>query len=441
MATIVNDRDVLLQAASPRVMPTTLPGNVTVPPGQLGNGQLPGGVTVPPGNLGSGALPGSVSVPALSVTGTLQTYQLSAAVVTTANLSAQNISANQIVSGTISTSRLASDVITAGNLSAQNIYASQVVAGSFAGKTFTGGTFSGVSIIGSATIQIPNCVELYSNYASFNVAVFFPAGGVFVGPAGTPDTSISGVSGVTLIAGYNFYSSGYVTMKGRAQNNRSTLWVESFPGTSEAHAIWGIRRNANSESDASITAAGIVGSASGHSFYTYRGTVGPFTASHDALIPKDVPTEMGMVLEDVSCIARKGISDALFSVRPVHGVTSKRRAGVVSSRRPLSEFVPAALCGGFDDKGRAIKPEAWGELCAKYDHVTMNAVGEGHVLVCGANGDIEQGDFITSSGLPGIGMRQDGDGLMAYTIAQARESIHFDSPTDVRLVACYYHCG
>ncbi|MGT2493142.1 hypothetical protein ACU4GD_28190 [Cupriavidus basilensis] len=59
----------------------------------------------------------------------------------------------------------------------------------------------------------------------------------------------------------------------------------------------------------------------------------------------------------------------------------------------------------------------------------------------GANGDIGQGDFISSSGTPGIGMRQDGDCFMCYTIAQARESIHFESPSDIHLVACYYHCG
>lgn len=438
MATIVNDRDVLLQAASPRIMPTTLPGNVTVPPGQLGNGQLPGGVTVPPGNLGSGALPDSISVPALSVTGTLQTYQLSAAVVTTANLSAQNISANQIVSGTISTSRLASDVITAGNLSAQNIYATQVVAGSFAGKTFTGGTFSGVSIIGSATIQIPNCVEFYQNRAAFDVGLFCNMGAIFVGQAGQPNTSTEGANGILMIAGYNFQSAGYVTMTGRAQNNKATLTVEAVPGTSDAHAARCMRRNAVG---GTITASGIVATVGGNSFYSETGTVGPFTASHDALVRKEIPTELGMVLEDLVCVRKRGISDAIFEVRPVQGAASKRRAGVVSHRAPLAEALPAALIEDFDEDGKPIPVKYYAELCERYDLVKMNAVGEGQVLVSGANGNIHQGDLITSSGLPGIGMRQDGDTFKVYTIAQAREPILFDSPTDVRLVACYYHCG
>lgn len=143
MATIINQRDVILQATSPRILPVTLPGNVTVPPGNLGGGTLPGGVTVPPGNLGNGNLPGGVTVPALQVTGTIQTNQLSASVITTGNLSAQNISANQITTGTLNTNRLNADVITTGNLYAQNITANQVQSGSFIGKTFTGGVFTG----------------------------------------------------------------------------------------------------------------------------------------------------------------------------------------------------------------------------------------------------------------------------------------------------------
>lgn len=94
-------------------------GDVTVPPGQLGNGSIPSGVTVPPGNLSGGTLPGTVAVPALNVTGTIQTSQLSAAVITTSNLATQNLSANQITAGTVSTSRLAADVITTGNFYAQ----------------------------------------------------------------------------------------------------------------------------------------------------------------------------------------------------------------------------------------------------------------------------------------------------------------------------------
>lgn len=143
MATIVNERDLILQATSPRILPVTLPGNITVPPGNLGSGTLPGGVTVPPGNLGNGNLPSGVTVPALQVTGTIQTSQLSASVITTGNLNAQSISATQITTGTLNTGRLGADVITTNNFYAQNVTANQIQGGSFVGKTFTGGIFTG----------------------------------------------------------------------------------------------------------------------------------------------------------------------------------------------------------------------------------------------------------------------------------------------------------
>ena len=57
MAAIVNDRDVLLQAASPRILPVTLPINVQVPLPNLQPGQLPGTVIVQSSSVaGLGAL-------------------------------------------------------------------------------------------------------------------------------------------------------------------------------------------------------------------------------------------------------------------------------------------------------------------------------------------------------------------------------------------------
>lgn len=118
----LNETVKTLQAASVRIEPTSLPSNVTVPLPQLQNGTLPAGVAVVPGANFS-------SLPANLISGTIQTSQLSASVITTGNLSAQNISANQITAGTLSTDRLSSNVITTGNLSAQSIRASQINVG------------------------------------------------------------------------------------------------------------------------------------------------------------------------------------------------------------------------------------------------------------------------------------------------------------------------
>jgi hypothetical protein len=71
----------------------------------------------------------------------------------------------------------------------------------------------------------------------------------------------------------------------------------------------------------------------------------------------------------------------------------------------------------------------------------MNALGEGQISVCGEGGDFEAGDYVTTSSMPGKGMRQADDVQRNYTVAKVREAVQFDSPDQVKLVACIYLCG
>eukprot|EP00873_Tetraselmis_striata_P027050 jgi/Tetstr1/447314/TSEL_034751.t1 len=58
--------------------------------------------------------------------------------------------------------------------------------------------------------------------------------------------------------------------------------------------------------------------------------------------------------------------------------------------------------------------------------IRVNSVGEGCVLVCSANGPIRNGDLIVSSGVPGYGMRQDGDTIRNCTVAKATQDCDFE---------------
>jgi hypothetical protein len=71
----------------------------------------------------------------------------------------------------------------------------------------------------------------------------------------------------------------------------------------------------------------------------------------------------------------------------------------------------------------------------------MNALGEGQINVCGENGNIEKGDLIVTSAIPGKGMRQSDDIVRSYTVAKARESVSFSSTSEVKMIACIYMCG
>jgi hypothetical protein len=80
----------------------------------------------------------------------------------------------------------------------------------------------------------------------------------------------------------------------------------------------------------------------------------------------------------------------------------------------------------------------------------VNSVGEGMVWVTDAAGPVEEGDYITSSAIPGHGARQEDDLLHSYTVAKCTEApdwskaeaIPFEAGFVRRLlVACTYHCG
>ena len=88
-----------------------------------------------------------------------------------------------------------------------------------------------------------------------------------------------------------------------------------------------------------------------------------------------------------------------------------------------------------------------------FAEITVNSLGEGGILVCSENGNIENGDYICSSNVPGKGMRQDDDLLHNYTVAKALESVIWENEVvgsngvyevdgyKVKMIACTYHCG
>jgi hypothetical protein len=55
----------------------------------------------------------------------------------------------------------------------------------------------------------------------------------------------------------------------------------------------------------------------------------------------------------------------------------------------------------------------------------VNALGEGRVWVTDVNGDIEAGDYITTSLVAGYGQKQDDDLLHSYTLGKAIESVNW----------------
>ena len=63
--------------------------------------------------------------------------------------------------------------------------------------------------------------------------------------------------------------------------------------------------------------------------------------------------------------------------------------------------------------------------------IRVNAVGEGAIWVCNENGNLENGDYVTSSNVPGLGMKQinNADILCNYTVAKITCSVDFEDET------------
>jgi hypothetical protein len=83
----------------------------------------------------------------------------------------------------------------------------------------------------------------------------------------------------------------------------------------------------------------------------------------------------------------------------------------------------------------------------------VNSIGEGAIWVCNSNGNIENGDYITSSDYLGYGEKQDEIFLCNYTVAKATMDCDFQLDSDlyncfelddglrVAFIAVSYHCG
>ena len=90
------------------------------------------------------------------------------------------------------------------------------------------------------------------------------------------------------------------------------------------------------------------------------------------------------------------------------------------------------------------------------DRLIINSLGEGAIWVCNINGNLENGDYITTCEIPGLGMLQDDDLLHNYTVAKITQDCTFelDNPFydcvefefegntyKKAFVGCTYHCG
>jgi hypothetical protein len=356
------------------------------------------------------------------------------AAIASANIQDAAITTAKIANATITDAKIASlsaNKISASSLSAITAVLGSVYAGFITGTTIQGGVFQ--------TAGAGRRVEISE---STNAITVFNSGGSIVGRLGQTisDEIVLRIDASSSAAGASISNSG----SGTALTLTSSFSQALVAGCSSSGPTGSFQQTG---SGAAVHGHHIAGSGVGvfgqsglwrgevgkpsYAFYALYGPYGPFTGAHDALISKLALVEPGDIVVDVTIIARQGVSDTLSEVAPSHERGQRAALGAVAGRYPLL----------LSDSMAAIDGEITDALVDRFDRLTVNSLGEGQINVCGRGGNLDAGDLIWCSDVPGKGERQPDDLVRSTTVAKAREPVTFDHPDQVRLVACIYLAG
>jgi hypothetical protein len=163
---------------------------------------------------------------------------------------------------------------------------------------------------------------------------------------------------------------------------------------------------------------------------------------------EDYQDKEGLIVVSVGAYSNGiAINEALPNVELSSARNQKSAFGVVSSTEDAEENTREYSNGIFVSVFE--KPE-------NDNRLIINSVGEGGIWVCNINGNLENGDYITTCEVPGFGMKQDDDLLHNYTVAKITCDCDFDLASTnyvceefehngvtykKAFVGCTYHCG
>jgi hypothetical protein len=270
-------------------------------------------------------------------------------------------------------------------------------------------------------------------------------------------------SGVAAIYGYT-PTSGTIAIKGESTtgvavygkgrgvasivgytSNAGTIGVkgESTSGTAVyASATTGFGVLAGSTGNHGVISYGAGGK---YDFYADgAGTdFGPFTGAHDALILKtDTAPEIGDIVNVVDIFAKRNVSNFISRVELASGVNSKAAFGVVACYSTLDDYDTENEFAAIHVSGlKNLTEVEYQAVVSDYDLLAVNGLGEGQINVCDDNGNIEVGDFISTSATPGKGQLYTGSD-MRVVVAKALEPVDWSAETETtKMIACIYMCS
>lgn len=303
--------------------------------------------------------------------------------------------------------------------------------GSTASKATYGGFFQTTktgdhtqALLGACNSTRPSSAAVIAQSPLGGTALRIPQGRVVIGPA------VSAEGAEIALA---------------PKPGQSVEWINDITGNNEWRVYYNIPPNhqmfLNTSGDLTVT-----------------GTYAPFTGSHNAFVESDQSIVIGDIAIDTDRIYKYGISQTTIFVltssrsyeKRVIGVFCEEPSDLVRTKQSETVVVDNFVGDEVTYESKVIRDNRLvgfsdddiDSLCdegAKL--VKINALGEGQINVCGENGDIEAGDLIVTSNMPGKGMKQDDDLVRGCTVAKSRENVTFSSPDEVKQIACIYMCG
>jgi hypothetical protein len=159
-----------------------------------------------------------------------------------------------------------------------------------------------------------------------------------------------------------------------------------------------------------------------------------FTGQHRTFI-KNVPFSQAGELEGliVSSDQNKYIKMSGGIETGSNAITTNESLPVVSLSNVVSDKKCFGVISASEDPEQ--RSDAFGNFVTPYKkengdtRVYINSVGEGAIWVVNTNGPLEAGDYITTSNVVGYGQKQDGAGLMNYTVAKITMDCDFNPVT------------
>ena len=400
------------------------------------------------------------------LTGYISAAQINANTITASHITANAVTAGKILAGEIGTSHLAANAITAGTIATNAITSDKIIANAIGAGKIAAGVISTVhmganSILAGAITagslsmaKMTSTSELVTNDVTVQLGAGSEIGGYTAGGAYDSENigkygllAVNSAAGHGIGCGTTATSGDYAGCVGVGAG--FSIGGEAFKGWKTIACV--------GSADAGVMAAAGPGSGTAgigtetariqlakgaYAYYITTGSNSPFTGAHDTLIPNGTQIEQGDIVIDESTAAKKSVSDTIAISVPS---TTERQKGALGVFVQYSgpDHVPASLSMMIEGDGltqKSILNPSHQALMDQNQVAVINSLGEGQINCCGEGGNLEIGDLIVTSSIPGKGMRQADDIVRSMTVAKVREDVTFANG-EVKMVACIYLCG